>query len=120
MNATIARRAFMILPLVAALPGRVRAAMPSIADALGRSVVLKAPAERVVFGFNFEEFTAVAGVDGWERVVGVDRHQWENNPRASWVRYQVAIPPLPTLADKQFLPMKFEGCWMARVMPVCA
>jgi iron complex transport system substrate-binding protein len=99
MNATMTRRAFMILPLVAALPGRVRAAMPPITDALGRSVVLKAPAERIVIGFNFEEFTAIAGAVGWERVVGFDRHQWENNRRASWVRYQAVIPRLSTLAD---------------------
>jgi ABC-type Fe3+-hydroxamate transport system substrate-binding protein len=32
-------------------------------------------------------------------VVGFDRHQWENNRRASWIRYQLAIPRLSTLAD---------------------
>jgi ABC-type Fe3+-hydroxamate transport system substrate-binding protein len=73
--------------------------MPPITDALGRTVALKAPVERIVVGFNFEEFTAVAGAAGWDRVVGLDRHQWENNRRASWTRYQEAIPRLPTLAD---------------------
>ena len=99
MKATIHRRAFLTLPFAAALPGRARAAMSPITDALGRTVSLKAPAERVVVGFNFEEFTAVAGAAGWDRVVGFDRHQWENNRRASWVRYQAAIPRLATLAD---------------------
>ena len=42
-------------------PGqRARAAMPPITEALGRWVTLKAPAERIVVGFNFEEFKAVS------------------------------------------------------------
>ena len=96
---SITRRAAMLLPLAAALPHRARAATPPIIDALGRSVVLRAPAERILVGFNFEEFTAVAGVAGWDRVVGFDRHQWEGNRRASWNRYAAAIPRLSSLAD---------------------
>jgi ABC-type Fe3+-hydroxamate transport system substrate-binding protein len=99
MRATIHRRAFLVLPLAAASPGRAHAAMQPITDALGRTVTLKAPAERIVVGFNFEEFTAVAGPAGWDGVVGFDRHQWENNRRASWIRYQAAIPRLSALAD---------------------
>ena len=99
MRSTISRRAFWILPLAAALPHRARAAIPPITDALGRTVTLPGPAERIVVGFNFEEFTAVAGPGGWDRVVGFDRHQWENNRRASWTRYQAAIPRLSGLAD---------------------
>jgi iron complex transport system substrate-binding protein len=99
MQSTIRRRSFLILPLAAALPGRARAAMPPITDALGRTIPLKAPAERIVVGFNFEEFTAVSGSAGWDRVVGFDRRQWENNRRASWTRYQAAILHLSTLAD---------------------
>lgn len=82
MKPTMPRRAFLILPIAAALPGRARAAALSITDALGRTIALKAPAERIVVGFNFEEFTAVSGPAGWDRVVGFDRHQWENNRRA--------------------------------------
>jgi hypothetical protein len=37
-----------------------RATMPPITEALGRGVRLKAPAERIVVGFNFEEFKAVS------------------------------------------------------------
>jgi len=99
MRSTISRRAFWILPLAAALPHRARAAILPITDALGRTVTLPGPAERIVVGFNFEEFTAVAGPGGWDRVVGFDRHQWENNRRASWTRYQAAIPRLSGLAD---------------------
>lgn len=96
MNTTIARRVFLTLPIAATLPGRARAAMLSITDALGRTVVLKVPAERIVVGVNFEEFTAVSGPAGWDPVVGFDRRQWENS-RASWTRYQaVASGHIPT------------------------
>lgn len=72
--------------------------MSPITDALGRLVSLKAPAERVVVGFEFEEFIAVAEAVGWDRVVGFDRHQWETNRHPSWVRDQAAIRRLATIA----------------------
>jgi ABC-type Fe3+-hydroxamate transport system substrate-binding protein len=93
------RRSALILPLAAALPGRARAAMPPITDAIGRSVTLRAPPERIVITFNFEEFTAVAGPAGWDRVVGFNRRQWAVNRQSNWRRYQAAIPRLADLAD---------------------
>jgi ABC-type Fe3+-hydroxamate transport system substrate-binding protein len=99
MRSIISRRTCLILPLASALPSRARANMPPITDALGRTIVLKAPAERIIVSFNFEEFTAVAGAAGWQRVVGFDRHQWENNRHASWVRYRAAIPNHSSLTD---------------------
>ena len=56
-------------------PRAGRAATPAV-DALGRPVALRGPAERIVLGFNYEEFTAVAGPAGWDRVVGFDRAVW--------------------------------------------
>ena len=99
MSHNIPRRAAMLLPLAAALPHRARAAMAPITDAIGRTVTLRAPAERILVGFNFEEFTAVAGPAGWQRVVGLDRYQWANNRKASWDRYTAKIPGLAGLAD---------------------
>lgn len=96
---TLSRRSALILPLAVALPGRARAAMRPITDAIGRSVVLPARPERIVLGFNFEEFTAVAGPAGWDRVVGVNRRQWAVNRQSNWRRYQAAIPRLAGLAD---------------------
>ena len=99
MSINLSRRAALVLPFAAALPGRARAAMPPIIDAVGRSVVLPAPAERIVISFNYEEFTAVAGPAGWDRVVGFNRRQWAVNRTSNWVRYQAAIPRLSTLPD---------------------
>ena len=44
----LSRRSALILPLATAMPGRARAAMPPITDALGRTVTLKMPPERIV------------------------------------------------------------------------
>lgn len=96
---SLSRRSALVLQLAAALPGRARAAMPPITDAIGRVVTLRAPPERVVIGFNFEEFTAVAGSAGWDRVVGFNRRQWAVNRQSNWHRYQAAIPRLSGLAD---------------------
>ena len=95
----VTRRAALILPLAAALPGRARAAIPPITDAIGRTVTLKAPAERIALGFNYEEFTAIGGAPAWERVVGFNRKQWAVNRPSLWARYQKAIPRLASLPD---------------------
>ncbi|CAH2601762.1 ABC transporter substrate-binding protein [Rhodovastum atsumiense] len=89
----------LILPLAAALPGRARAALPPITDAIGRQVRLSAPAGRIVLGFNYEEFTAIAGPAGWDRVVGFGRALWAGWRPASFSRYRAVIPRLDTLAD---------------------
>ena len=99
MTLALTRRAATLLPLAAALPGRARAAMPPITDAAGRTIVLARPAERIVLGFNFEEFTAVAGADGWKRVVGFNKRQWATNRPATWERYKAAIPNLADMPD---------------------
>lgn len=98
-NRALSRRSALILPLAAALPHRARAAMPPITDALGRVVTLKAPPERIVTIFNFEEFTAIGGPAAWDRVVGFGRKQWAGYRAANWVRFLAAIPRLAELAD---------------------
>lgn len=96
----LSRRSALALGLGAALPGRrACAAMPAITDALGRSVALKAPAERIVLGFNYEEFTAVAGPLGWDRVVGFARALWSDWRPSVFKRYLVPIPRLAALPD---------------------
>lgn len=99
-HSRLSRRSTLALGLGAALPGRrALAAVPTITDALGRTIILKAPAERIVVDFNYEEFTAVAGPSGWDRVVGFNRTQWADNRVAVFRRYLVPIPRLATLPD---------------------
>ncbi len=91
----LGRRALLALPFAA---GAAHAAT-SITDVLGRKVVLKAPPERIVVGFNFEEFTAVAGPQGWQRVVGLSRSLWEGWRTSSFRRYSAVLPNLAGLPE---------------------
>ena len=94
-----APRRSLLLGALAALPLPAFAQAPSITDALGREVSLAAPPRRVVMTFNYEEFTAIAGVEAWQRVVGMNRVVWEGWRPAIFARYRAVIPNLATLPD---------------------
>ena len=78
---------------------RARAAPLKVTDALGRTVTLKGPAERIVLGFNYEEFTAITGPAGWDRVVGWARTLWTGWRPSTYRRYLPHIPRLAELPD---------------------
>lgn len=82
-----------------ALPSLALAEPIRLTDVLGRTVELERPAERAVVGFYFEELTAAAGAEVWDRVVGISRHYWEGWRGASWRRYTAAIPRIADLPD---------------------
>ena len=94
----LSRRSALALPFLAALPRLARAA-PVITDVLGRTITLKALPERIVLGFNFEEFTAVAGPAGWDRVVGMSKVLWAGWRPATFKRYAAPIPRLVDMPD---------------------
>ena len=95
------RRALMAAALAAPLIGRrSHAAVPVITDAVGRTIDLKRPAERIVLGFNYEEFTAVAGPTGWDRVVGFSKTLWAGWRPSIYARYLGPIPRLAELAGR--------------------
>jgi iron complex transport system substrate-binding protein len=75
------------------------AAPTEITDALGRKVAVDLPVKRVAVNFNFEEFTAVAGVDGWTKVVGISRAPWEGWRPVIFNRYKAVIPNLAAMPD---------------------
>jgi iron complex transport system substrate-binding protein len=74
-------------------------ALLEVTDALARKVTVNAPVKRVVINFNFEEFTAVAGKDGWQRVVGISRAPWEAWRPVIFNRYKAVIPSLAEMPD---------------------
>lgn len=78
------------------------AAPTEITDALGRKVTVDLPVKRIVVNFNFEEFTAVAGVDGWSKVVGISRAPWESWRPLIFNRYKAVIPNLAAMPDIGF------------------
>ncbi|MCA3565557.1 MAG: ABC transporter substrate-binding protein [Methylocystis sp.] len=103
---TILRRIFLTGLLVAfsfALPQPTAQAQTiEITDVLGRKVTVKSPVERVVLTFYFEEFTAIAGVDAWKKVVGISRTPWEGWRPAIFSRYAPLIPNLAGMPDVGF------------------
>lgn len=92
-RALLALAGALVLP---ALPARARIAFR---DAAGRAVELPRPPERILLAFNFEEFIAVAGPGGWDRVAGFNRRQWAVNRPAVWREYLKVLPGLDRLAD---------------------
>ena len=75
------------------------AAPTEITDALGRKVTVELPARRIAVNFNFEEFTAVGGVQAWQKVVGISRTAWEGWRPAIFKRYTAVIPNLAAMPD---------------------
>lgn len=75
------------------------AAPLEVTDALGRTVTINVPVTRVIVNFNFEEFTAVAGADGWKKVVGMSRAPWEGWRPVIFNRYKAVIPNLADMPD---------------------
>lgn len=78
------------------------AAPTEITDALGRKVSVELPVKRIAVNFNFEEFTAVAGLDGWSKVVGISRAPWEGWRPLIFNRYKAVIPNLAAMPDIGF------------------
>lgn len=99
----LSRRHTLALPFAATIASLLavpsQANIPPITDALGRVITLKAPAQRIVLGFNYEEFTAIAGPAGWDRVVGFSRALWADWRPSVFRRYRAAIPRLDAVAD---------------------
>ncbi|WP_429562569.1 hypothetical protein [Paraburkholderia sp. MM6662-R1] len=88
------------LVALACIPASQAIAAPvHVIDALNRDVVVDAPAKRIVLGFYFEEFTAVAGTSGWNRVVGLSKATWAGWRAATWKEYVKVIPRLQDLPD---------------------
>lgn len=80
-------------------PAPAMAAKTEIVDALGRKVAIETPVRRVAVNFNFEEFTAVAGTEGWTKVVGISRAPFAGWRPAIFSRYAAVIPNLQDMAD---------------------
>ena len=92
-------KALLVAATLLVSPIAAMAAPTEIVDALGRKVTVDLPAKRLVVNFNFEEFTAVAGVAGWQKVVGMSRTAWEGWRPSIFKRYTAVIPNLAAMPD---------------------
>jgi iron complex transport system substrate-binding protein len=88
--------AALALLLLAAPTG---AAPRTVTDAAGRTITVDAPVQRLVVMFNYEEFTAIAGREGWDKVVGYSKTPWAGWRTSIWERYVQAIPRIGIMPD---------------------
>lgn len=71
----------------------------TVTDTLGRTVEIPEDPQRIVLGFYFEDFMAVAGADAYDRVVAISKDTWAGWRNLQWQTYAAAIPRLEELAD---------------------
>ncbi len=71
----------------------------TLTDTLDRTVEIPEDPQRILLGFYFEDFLAVAGPDGYDRVVAISKDAWASWRSLQWETYTAAIPRLEELAD---------------------
>ncbi|MDT8327606.1 MAG: ABC transporter substrate-binding protein [Roseovarius sp.] len=71
----------------------------TLTDTMGRTVEVPENPQRMLLGFYFEDFMAVAGPDAYDRVVAISKDTWEGWRTLQWQTYAAVIPRLEELAD---------------------
>jgi iron complex transport system substrate-binding protein len=91
-------------------PAIARGQTRTIIDAMALHIEIKHPVERVVFASHFahEDFTAIAGPEGWSKVVGFCREPWEDWRAGTYTEYARVIPHLAAVADIGTLHTSFD------------
>lgn len=80
----------------AALSGAAWAEI-TITDLRDRTVTLDDPAERVLLGFYYEDYLAIAGEGAVDKLVGLSRTPWESWRPKQWAAYTQVLPQLEAL-----------------------
>ena len=73
--------------------------MHTIKDAADRDVTLKLDPQRIVVTFNLEEYFAVAGAEGVDKLVGFSHAYWEGRRQDAWDTFTAAFPELKDQDD---------------------
>lgn len=89
-------KAFAFLMLLLSLPAH---AGITVTDLKGREVTIAEPAKRVLLGFYYEDFMAVAGPGAMDRVVAVSLAPWKDWRPKQYEAYLSAIPSIARLTD---------------------
>lgn len=76
-----------------------KAATHTVTDVLGREVEMKNDIERVVVTFNLEEFLAVTGEEGIDKLVGFSHSYWKGRREDAWKTYTEKYPQLLEVQD---------------------
>lgn len=85
----------LLLGQLALMSWMAQAAAPvEVEDVMGRKVSLSLPASRIVLGFYPEDYLAVAGEGGADRLVGMSRGWFVKSRPAIWSLYVTSLPQL--------------------------
>ena len=85
--------------LGAAVPLAVSAETITVTDTEGRTVTAPKGAQRVLLGFYFEDFYAIAGENAYDRVVAFSREAWEGWRNTQWQAYLAVNPKIADITD---------------------
>ena len=90
-----------ILPLVALLaaPLAAVAAPVEFEDALGRTIRLEGPANRLAMTNHYEDMFAVAGPSGIGKLAGFSKKRWFEWRNSKWQAYEKVAPSITTIPD---------------------
>lgn len=89
----------VLLATASAISLSAFAAPKQVEDVLGRKVTIESPAKRVMLGFYFEDYLAVAGERGAKDLVGISREAWEGWRSANWALHVQHDPSIKDIAD---------------------
>ncbi|MCZ4432968.1 ABC transporter substrate-binding protein [Agrobacterium sp. SOY23] len=71
----------------------------TVKDLRDREVTIHEPARRILLGFNYEDYIAVAGTGAMERVVALSLTPWKDWRPEQYAAYVKAIPSISSLTD---------------------
>ncbi|KJE34203.1 iron ABC transporter substrate-binding protein [Thalassospira sp. HJ] len=97
--AKIASAAIGVMGAIALFGASQAQADIEITDVEGRTITLEKPAERVMLGFNFEDFLAIAGDGALDRVVAISRPVWKGWRPKQYEAYVAKFPEIDQLTD---------------------
>lgn len=85
------------MAVLASLPGAADAR--TITDVLDRKVDVPDRVDRVLLGFYFEDFYAIAGPKAYDRVVAISKGAWHGWRNLQWQAYEKTTPRINKLTD---------------------
>jgi ABC-type Fe3+-hydroxamate transport system substrate-binding protein len=71
----------------------------TLTETMDRTVQIPENPQRILLGFYFEDFMAVAGPTAFDRVVAISKDTWAGWRTLQWNTYAAVIPRLEQLAD---------------------
>ena len=70
-----------------------------VTDGLDRTITLPEDVEKVVVTFNLEEYLAVTGEEGIDKLVGFSHDYWKGRREDAWKTYVTKFPQIQELPD---------------------